>query len=211
MTSNTDVSLAQLSHVLRGPLAAVSTLSILPEVVPDTSLIEQVTRMNTMLSQATLLEVLQSEEPQLNDIVYIADCIQSVFAEVAEMAASKSIELVATTSDFRLRGNEALLERMLLELVVNAIQASPSETTVRVLAYTHAEGFRLQVADSGRGIADFTAAQLPFIRSTDSDGAGLGLPLARAIAEQHGAVLQHQFDDQQGSSVVINLSKSRVI
>ncbi len=94
-------------------------------------------------------------------------------------------------------GNPTLLKEMVRNLVDNAIHYTPSSAahpgmiTVRVLADPTARTLSVQVEDSGPGIA-LAERELvfePFYRAlgTEADGSGLGLPIVREIARQHGA------------------------
>jgi two-component system, OmpR family, sensor histidine kinase TctE len=94
-------------------------------------------------------------------------------------------------------GHPTLLKEMVRNLVDNAIHYTPSSAshpgmiTVRVLADLTARTLSIQVEDSGPGIpvAERELVFEPFYRAlgTEADGSGLGLPIVREIARQHGA------------------------
>ena len=96
-----------------------------------------------------------------------------------------------------LDGNPTLLQELVRNLVDNAINYPPSSAerpgvvTARVLADTFGKVLLLQVEDSGPGVpeAERELVFQPFYRAlgTDADGSGLGLPIVREIARQHGA------------------------
>jgi signal transduction histidine kinase len=94
------------------------------------------------------------------------------------------------------RGDEALLRQMLTNLLDNAVSHTPAGGRVTVSLRVEPSAIVLEVADSGRGIpaADRERIFERFVRlgitkRSGSGGAGLGLPIARWIAEAHGGTL----------------------
>jgi two-component system, OmpR family, sensor histidine kinase TctE len=97
----------------------------------------------------------------------------------------------------QVQGNLTLLKEMLRNLVENAIHYTPSTPerqgviTVRVLVDPYSKVLVLQVEDNGPGIAPHERELVfqPFFRAlgTNVDGSGLGLPIVKEIAQQHGA------------------------
>ena len=125
--------------------------------------------------------------------------------DLAEVAASAVAVHAAraTTRNVRLRldagaavsvdGDADRLREVVDNLLDNALRVAPSGSDVRV-AVMHAEGRGvLEVEDAGPGLTDEdrTRAFEPFARGSAArgDGAGLGLAIARAIAEAHGGTL----------------------
>jgi len=96
-------------------------------------------------------------------------------------------------------GNPTLLKELVRNLVDNAInytpstEARPGVITARVLADPFGQVLVLQVEDSGPGIpkSERELVFQPFYRvlGTNVDGSGLGLPIVREIAQQHGATV----------------------
>jgi signal transduction histidine kinase len=91
------------------------------------------------------------------------------------------------------RGNPEQLQRVLFNLIHNAIRHTPADGSVVVRAQRAEDAVEIEVADSGEGIdpADRERVFEPFVqgssRAARTDGsAGLGLAIARAIVEAHG-------------------------
>jgi len=85
------------------------------------------------------------------------------------------------------------LQRVLFNLIQNAIRHTPADGSVTVLAESFGDRLEVEVADTGPGIADAERAAIfePFRRGGenqpgDDGGAGLGLAISRAIVEAHG-------------------------
>lgn len=103
----------------------------------------------------------------------------------------------ADTHGAQVQGNATLLKEMLRNLVENAIHYTPSTPerqgviTVRVLVDPYSKALVIQVEDNGPGIptAESELVFQPFYRAlgTNVDGSGLGLPIVKEIAQQHGA------------------------
>jgi two-component system sensor histidine kinase TctE len=103
----------------------------------------------------------------------------------------------ADTPGVSIMGNPILLKEMVRNLVENAIHYTPSSPertgviTVRVLVDPYSKALVMQVEDNGPGIPESERELVfqPFYRAlgTNVDGSGLGLPIVREIAQQHGA------------------------
>ncbi|HVD40653.1 MAG TPA: HAMP domain-containing sensor histidine kinase [Solirubrobacterales bacterium] len=83
------------------------------------------------------------------------------------------------------------VQRVLFNLIQNAIRHTPADGSVTVRARAQGKGVEVEVDDEGEGIADADAARVfeAFYRgdaARGDDGAGLGLAVAKAIVEAHG-------------------------
>ncbi len=103
------------------------------------------------------------------------------------------------------------LERMVANLVENAIRYTPRGGRVTLSAYAAADGVVLEVADTGIGMAPehLAAVSQPFAfgdaaLTRDREGAGLGVAIARAIAELSGGTLA--IDSRQGLGTTVAVS-----
>jgi signal transduction histidine kinase len=104
------------------------------------------------------------------------------------------------------RGELGLIERLLTNLIENALRFTPAGGSVRVSLAAEGGGTRVSVADTGSGIAP---EDLPHVferfyradrsRDRSAGGAGLGLAIARQIAELHGSRLEVESSPGRGS------------
>ena len=117
------------------------------------------------------------------------------------------------------RGDELRLKQILLNLLSNAAKFTPAGGRVVLAVEATPEGaIRLSVSDTGVGMRpeEIPLALQPF-RQVDSslnrryDGAGLGLPLARTLAELHGGRLAIESAPGEGTKVSITLPARRVV
>ncbi len=103
------------------------------------------------------------------------------------------------------RANE--LTQVLLNLLVNALQATPAGGTVRVTAARDASGqVVMAVSDTGEGIPGDLIARIlePFVTSKD-DGVGLGLTVSNRIVEMHGGTLEVVSEPGNGATFTVRL------
>ncbi|HEX8363067.1 MAG TPA: ATP-binding protein [Longimicrobium sp.] len=115
------------------------------------------------------------------------------------LAAQKGVELSTQVMDeLPIRGDADLLRRLVLNLVENAVKHGRPGERVRVEAFAEGGEYRLRVSDTGPGVPEEARARIfePFFRGSharaegSAAGAGLGLPIARWIAEAHGGRLE---------------------
>jgi signal transduction histidine kinase len=137
----------------------------------------------------------------------VAECIRS--ADVLARERGVTIETSAP-ADVPFRGDEDLLRRMLSNVVQNAVQHARSGGAVRILLSPNQRTTAIRVHDDGPGIADHDKDRIfdRFVQLDDArrrDGAGLGLPIARWIAEAHGGLLDLETSTADGSTFRIVL------
>ncbi|HSB62329.1 MAG TPA: HAMP domain-containing sensor histidine kinase, partial [Vicinamibacteria bacterium] len=137
----------------------------------------------------------------------VADCVE----EVKVLAVPKGVALYRKgEGDLEIRGDERRLRQMLVNLLDNAVRHTPAGGWVRVDLVTRADAVELAVTDSGEGVPEGERERVfeRFVRldpSRPGEGAGLGLPIARAIAEAHGGTLVLARSDGSGSTFLARL------
>ena len=109
-------------------------------------------------------------------------------------------------------GDRFSLERMLGNLVDNAIRYTPARGNISLAAYSAVDGVVLEVTDTGIGMSAerLGAVSQPFAfgdasMTRDRDGAGLGLAIARAIVQLSGGRLAIDSRPGLGTTVAISL------
>ena len=111
-----------------------------------------------------------------------------------------------STADAILHVDEAQLQQCLLNLLRNAHESGSDPADIGVSLRHVPQGWRIEVRDRGGGMGDAALANalLPFY-STKRDGTGLGLALAREIAEAHGGRIALLNRDKGGLCVAVVL------
>jgi signal transduction histidine kinase len=108
-------------------------------------------------------------------------------------------------------GDDGLLRRLTMNLLDNAVQYTPAGGIVTVTLTSDANLATLAFSDTGPGIpvAECERVFERFVRldpaRSEKPGAGLGLPIARWIAEAHGGTLTLEQNDSRGCLFVVRL------
>jgi two-component system sensor histidine kinase KdpD len=205
-----------VSHDLRTPIAsakaAVTSLRS-PEVAwSDTDRQELLANADTALDRLTALVT------NLLDLSRVQAGVLSVAARPVGLddvvsraldytAREQKLDVDVPTTLPEVRADPGLLERVIANLVENALRYTPPNEQVRVTASTHADVVELRVIDRGPGIPpdDREAAFAPFQRRDDyatstSAGVGLGLAIARGFVEaMHGTIT---LEDTPGGGLI---------
>jgi heavy metal sensor kinase len=150
---------------------------------------------------------LKVEEFYLNDLV--EDCVKS--SQVLALAKAISLTLDPAT-DITFRGDESLIRRMIVNLLDNAIKYTPSGGHVSVRLTSKDSRVEIAVVDTGIGIpADATDRiferfyRAGRARSRSDGGSGLGLSIAKWVAEAHNGSIGLDSRPGAGSTFTISL------
>ena len=204
--------LADAAHQLKTPLAGLRMQADLAQRSGSSEedlkkSLQQIGRASVQATHTVnqLLSLARAEGggahvPQQN--CDMASLASEVLQDCLPRAMDKGLDLgyegvEAGTPGAQVQGNPTLLKEMVRNLVENAIHYTPSTPerqgviTVRVLVDPYSKALVMQIEDNGPGIppAERDLVFQPFYRAlgTNVDGSGLGLPIVREIAQQHGA------------------------
>lgn len=211
---------AGAAHEIRNPLTAIrSTMQYLGQSLPEEGqqemvdeLLSEVDRINKTLNDLLQLTREESFEPVLLDAV---EALSQAVSLIEAQADSQGVEVETVLPDheLRIRGDPDRLRQLLLNLLLNALQAMPSggRLTVRIGTRDRPEGpsdnwVQIGITDTGSGIEPDAIERVfdPFY-TTKSDGTGLGLAISYRIAERHQGELQIDSEPGRGTTVFIRL------
>ena len=143
-----------------------------------------------------------------------------ILGEVAEQAAALgatrgiAVTFSQAAAPLPVNGNEGSLRRLLLILLDNAVKYTPPGGRVTLDARSEAREVVVSVADTGAGIAEEDLPRVferfwraDKVRSREAGGAGLGLSIAKEIADRHGAALTVSSRLGQGSTFTLVLPR----
>lgn len=209
-----------IAHDLRSPVTRIRGLA---EVTLSSgnleeyknmagSTIEECDRLLHMIN--TMLTISRTEagvDPKHLRSVDLAELVHDACALFQPLAEDKGVGLQgAVDGACRVQGHAPMLQRLMANLIDNAIKYTPPGGSVRVGAVCDQGVARLTVQDNGAGIApeDHPRVFERFFRGDQSrsqGGAGLGLSLAQAIARAHGGDILLESQTGQGSLFTVRL------
>ncbi|RME44914.1 MAG: hybrid sensor histidine kinase/response regulator [Deltaproteobacteria bacterium] len=145
--------------------------------------------------------------------VALSDVVEKIVAQCRNMAdfsdRSVVVEIEGEIPTLPLSRNR--VERMLQNLLLNAAQATQGGGEIRVrLSRSASDRLELRIIDDGGGIPPEWGERIfdPFFTTKAQGGAGLGLAIARAVAEAHGASLTYESPPGGGTSFVVTFPLS---
>ena len=197
--------IAAVSHDLRTP---ITSLRLLAEAVDD-EIVDGETRARYLAGMRTHIDALSAliddlfefSRLEAGDIAWTMQRVRldELVGETVEamrvQAAAKRVEVRAAVPAGigPAHAHPEQLQRVLFNLIQNAIRHTPADGSVTVSAEAADDRLEIEVADTGDGIAapDFDHVFEPFFRGGSEaartrNGAGLGLAISRAIVEAHG-------------------------
>jgi heavy metal sensor kinase len=214
---------ASISHELRTPLTTLrgeAEVALLQARSVDdykrvlASQLEEFDKLSHMINQLLVLASAEAGEIQwTNQSVDLSSLAVSLVEQLEPVANAKKIRLEAKTqSNVNVQGDPSWLERLILNLLDNAIKFTPEGGEVTLTTGVEGSDAVLHVQDSGIGI---DANALPHIferfyraepsRSKQVEGVGLGLALVKWIVEQHHGRIQAESRTGQGSRFTVRL------
>jgi signal transduction histidine kinase len=191
---------AGVAHEVRNPLGVIrASAKMVQESFEDGQdahracafIAEETDRLNTLITA-----LLTFARPTTPKIVPVA--IEKVVDRALELARPQieqhgiAVELVLEAALPELRGDPDLLAQVLLDLVLNAVEAVPRGGRVALRARAANASLLVDVADDGPGVAAPERRSIfeAFVTSK-ARGTGLGLPMALRIAEAHGGGIDY--------------------
>jgi signal transduction histidine kinase len=212
-----------VSHELRSPMAAV---------IGASRTLQERWQSLTAEQRASFLALIADETTRLADLV--ADVLDTSRLEAgtfsyrfenvdlaglvgdavaSAMLAQQDVAVVAAVTGKlpTIRGDRARLRQVVGNLIDNAVKYSPEDGEVEVRAFAADGGVRVSVRDAGPGIPREHQAQIfeKFgrleIPGSSKPGTGLGLFIARSIAEAHGGTLDVSSLPREGATFVLTL------
>jgi heavy metal sensor kinase len=199
--------MADASHELRTPVSVIQTATEVTLKQPKrreaeyrealTIISEQSARLSRLVQDMFVLARADAggyHVPMRG--LYVDEVVEEAVRAVAVVTAAKGLNLTwEVQPNVAIHGDDGLLHRMMTNLLDNAVQHTPTGGSVHVALSADAATVTITVADTGPGIPDADRdrafdrfVRLDPARSAESGG-GLGLPIARWIAEQHHGTL----------------------
>ena len=221
-----DAFVSSVSHELRTPITSIlGYTEMLEDGVYGELRVEQLDAVRRVAANSTrllslindLLTLSRVQEGVIGFVDRVFDLRSVVSAGAGVVAPTlerRSLELTVDLPDepIPFLGDRDMLERVVINLVGNAVKFTPEQGRVRVVLRHTAEGSVIEVSDTGIGIPRQEQERLftRFFRSSLAQeqaipGSGLGLSIAHAIVEKHGGTMAVESAPGEGTTFRVHL------
>ncbi|CAN5392846.1 hypothetical protein BH09ACT12_BH09ACT12_21110 [soil metagenome] len=207
------------AHDFRGPVTVIEGFAeLLSTAAPEDRaghierILTNARRLTAMTSDLVEHSRVQSNSDELPlEPLDLRDVVETTVGGLSEDPSTVRVRI--DVPRLRVLGERAALERILVNLLANALRYSPDDTTVRVGA-TESDGhIRLSVADQGRGIEPEDLPRIfdHFERgrlASDDGGSGLGLTSVKLLVERMGGRVAIASEPGVGTTVTVELTSA---
>jgi len=208
--------LAEIVHDLRGPLSAIALEAhLLGECAGRGETVARIERNTSYMDRlvSDILDLCAADAGRLSldlDQAELGEVVMRVVQRLSTVDGARvQVDRPATAVSFY---DERRIERVLANLVDNALKYSPPRSPVTVRVRTAASRATVSVIDAGPGLAPADAAAVfeKYRRAPTAQGrtgSGLGLYVCRRIIEQHGGTLRVHSEVGAGSRFEFDLPR----
>lgn len=201
-----------LAHEIKNPVIGITNgLDLVRRQLAGNTSLEpimeemarQLARIDTTVHD--LLAFARPAAPQFGRLIaneVIARAVRLIIP--AAERAQVHIETLPDPQGPHFQGDEGLVHQALVNVLMNALQATPAGGTIRLVARPDADHLAFEVSDTGRGIPPESLPNIfrPFF-TTRHTGTGLGLSITRGIVERHGGTVMVQSTVGVGTTITL--------
>jgi len=215
---------SDVSHELRTPLTALrmeSEVALLSKKASTSELkqtlasnLEEVSKLEGLINNLLRLSRLEADELQQSFVsVSSTKIISEAIQQVEPMAKSRKVSIKHSGPDYAVNGDHDNLVQLLVILLDNAIKYSSAKSDVEVVSARHEGNINISIQDHGVGIERKALEHVfdRFYRSDSSrqkageEGYGLGLSIAKMIADVHNGNITISSKPGEGTKVSVSL------
>lgn len=216
-----DTLLNSLSHELRTPIAtiigAIDTLKEHKNKLSEnnqTELLEEIDKASIRLNRQVenLLNMSRLETGTLKTKLDWCDLNELIYAVVEKIAVVKNEHTIDFVPDEKLplfKLDTGLIEEIIQNLVLNAIQYTTKKSVIKIAATHQSENCIISISDTGNG---FPESQIEFVfdkfyrlPNTKTGGSGLGLSIVKGFVEAHNGSISLKNNANSGACFTITI------
>ncbi len=210
---------ANASHELRTPLAVMrNDIEVFmrnqyptKELIHKTmnSNLEEIKHMSGMVEDLLLLARSDDQLVLEHKDIDFSIVVKNVVERMKALTDSKGIKLTDNTSgQFLVRGNQRQLERVVINILQNSIDHTPSEGSIDIKVEKEGSKIMLKISDTGSGISvkDLPHIFNRFYKGNSAKGTGLGLSIVKKIIDQHRGHISVESVEGKGTTVTLTFS-----
>jgi len=207
---------AGVSHEIKNPLGIIQSTAELLGGLPDATetqkrlsnvITEESARLNNIVTK--FLDFARPQRPKMQDC-YLEEIISRNLSFLSPELEKRGIR-VETSWDgkhFGIKGDQELLYRAFLNILLNAIQSLDRDGSIRVSLAENKGNYLVEVRDTGRGISPENLNRIfdPFFTTKDK-GSGLGLSIVQKIIQSHRGNISIESKEGEGTCVKVILPR----
>lgn len=209
---------SNVAHELRTPIAVMkSQLDLYRQKTDDADakkmlrvLDNNVNKLNGLVD--AILSLRKKSDLKLDE-VNLDILIDEIVLDLEDKAYSKDVEIKTNNTDISLVTDDSLLQRLVFNIVENAIKYNNPGGSVEISAEEEDDLVKIKIADTGLGISPSDKERIfdlfyQIDASRGQEGYGIGLSLSKTIADMLSAKIEISDNNPQGSIFIINIPKS---
>ena len=220
---------ADASHELRTPVALIRSNAELLLMEPENSsrverglldILAESTYMTRLIGDLLTLARSGDEDGSIPmELLELNESVRAILDRTRALAATRNISLKCVLHDqvVPLRGNQNMIERILMILIDNAVRYTPTGGSVWIETWVTPELCGLLIRDTGIGIsrADHERIferffRVDLARTPRDGGSGLGLSIAKSLAGLHGGTIRVESELGAGASFEVAFTRADV-
>jgi signal transduction histidine kinase len=187
-----------ISHELLTPVSVLRSelenLMIRDDLSPEISTkiagsLKTLYRLQSLVNSLLLIARLESRQFLRNETFPVNEVLSEIISELTPIAEDSKISLKKEFDhDLRVsQANRSLLFSMFYNIVNNAVKNTPPDGKVIIKSYYDIDHFEVSVSDTGKGMSEAQLSTLfsRFKKRTGNNGTGIGLAIAKSIADFH--------------------------
>jgi sensor histidine kinase len=213
---------SDVSHELRTPITVILAQSdyalqysdTLEETKESLEVINRhAKRMTNLINQIMELSKLERQKEIEKEKINLSNIVLQLLEDYKPLLESKNLNLVYNVEkDLRIQGNKIMLERVFLNILMNAVKFT--KTNIEVSLIREGKTAVLKIRDNGIGISEENKKFIweRFFQVNDSrnkeenKGSGLGLSMVKKIVDLHSATIDLESELEQGTCFTIKFN-----